>query len=81
MLQRRNPDQISAIESTGTTEQATATATVTFVQVRDKTWFTKADPPPHVGEKGIVRLRNHVIAEPLVGANYCGIGAAGACGA
>jgi len=66
----------------GTSQRATAIATVSFVRVRDKTYFTKADPPPHVGERRTVRLNSHVITEPLVGATYCGRGAAArACGA
>ncbi|MDP9223915.1 MAG: hypothetical protein M3P18_08665 [Actinomycetota bacterium] len=50
----------------GTSQRATAIATVSFGRVRDKTYFTKADPPPHVGERRTLRLNNHVITEPLV---------------
>jgi len=55
----------------GTRRSATATATVTFVRVWDKTWFTKADPPPHLGERRTLRLRDGVLTEPLVGTDYC----------
>ena len=56
----------------GTSRSAAATATVTFVRVRDRTWFTKADPPPHVGQTATLVLRDSVLTEPLVGASYCG---------
>src|SRR5919109_1508816 len=47
----------------GTPRAATATATVTAVRIDDKSWFTKANPAPHVGESATIRLRTGVITE------------------
>lgn len=55
----------------GTRRAAAATATVTAVRIGDRSWFTKAHPPPHVGESRTIRLRDGVISETLTGINYC----------
>ena len=55
----------------GTAADATASATVSGVWVRDKTAFTNKYPAPHVGETRTLRLRNGVITETLTGTNYC----------
>jgi hypothetical protein len=67
----------------GTTTNATVTATVTGVWIRDRSAYTKAYPAPHVGEMRVLRLRNGVLTETLTGANYCDNEAenAGKCGA
>jgi hypothetical protein len=67
----------------GTTTNASVTATVTGVWVRDRSAFTSAGPAPHVGEVRVLRLTNGVLTEPLTGANYCDNKAesAGKCGA
>lgn len=67
----------------GTTTNASVTATVTGVWVRDRSAFTNAGPAPHVGEMRVLRLRNGVLTETLTGANYCDNKAesAGKCGA
>jgi hypothetical protein len=67
----------------GTTNNATATALVTGVWVRDRNAFTKAYPPPQVGEVRVIRLRNGVIGETLSGTDYCDTNAEneGKCGA
>jgi len=56
----------------GTSRAATATATVTAVRIDDRSWFSKANPAPHVGESATIRLRAGVITEMLTGTNYCG---------
>ena len=58
----------------GTPQDATARATVTAVRIGDRHFFTAAHPPPHVGESFVLRLRDGVITEPVLGANYCGPG-------
>ena len=55
----------------GTENDATASARVTGVWVRDRTAFTRAYPSPHVGEVRVIRLRNGVVSETLTGTNYC----------
>jgi hypothetical protein len=55
----------------GTPHDATATATVTAVHIGDRSAFTAARPPPHVGESRRIRLREGVITETLTGAKYC----------
>ena len=67
----------------GTASDATATATVTGVWVRDKTAFTKKYPAPHLGETRTLRLHGGVITETLTGTNYCNntAEAQGKCGA
>ena len=67
----------------GTTTNASVSATVTGVWIRDRSAFTKAYAPPHLGEVRVLRLKNGVITEPLTGANYCNTQAenAGKCGA
>jgi len=67
----------------GTTRNASVTATVTGVWIRDRSAFTKAYPAPHVGEMRVLRLRHGVLNETLTGANYCDNEAenAGKCGA
>jgi hypothetical protein len=42
------------------------------VRVDDKSWFTKTNPAPHVGEAATIRLRAGVITETLTATNYCG---------
>jgi hypothetical protein len=58
----------------GTPHDAAATATVTAVRIGDRRVFTAAHPPPRVGESFELRLRDGVITDPLIGANYCGPG-------
>lgn len=58
----------------GTPHNATATAKVTAVRIRDRSFFTAAHPPPRVGDSFRIRLRNGVITELHTGANYCGPG-------
>ena len=58
----------------GTRRAATATATLTGVRVGDRSWFSNANPAPHVGESATIRLRNGVITETLTRAHYCGPG-------
>jgi hypothetical protein len=66
----------------GTASDATAVATVTAVWVRDRSAFSEKDPAPRVGERRVIRLRNHVLTETLTGIDYCGPGAgAFKCGA
>jgi len=67
----------------GTTQDASVTATVTGVWIRDRSAFTKAYPAPHVGEVRVLRLRHGVLTETLTGAVYCDNEAenAGKCGA
>jgi hypothetical protein len=55
----------------GTPRAAAATATVTAVRIGDRSWFTKANPAPHVGESRTIRLRDGVITETLTQTNYC----------
>src|SRR5262245_4649181 len=50
---------------------ATAQATVTRVEVRNRKWFTKARPAPYVGERGTIRVRNGALYEGLTGVYYC----------
>jgi hypothetical protein len=56
----------------GTPSAASATATVIAVRIGDKSWFTKAHPPPHVDESRRIKLRDGVITETLTGTPYCG---------
>lgn len=56
----------------GTTKLATAIATVVSVRVQDRSFFSKARPAPHVGERRTIQLRGGVIIERLTGAYYCG---------
>jgi hypothetical protein len=67
----------------GTTNRATARARVTAVHVHDHSYYSEAHPPPHVGERRHLRLRNGVIKEPFTHTNYCNPKAdvKGACGA
>lgn len=65
----------------GTPQLATATAVVTAVHVYDQTGFSPSLPPPRVGQKGTIKLRDHVIDEGLTGINYCGVDAPDVCGA
>lgn len=69
----------------GTPRAASATATVMAVRIGDRRWFSKAHPPPHVGQSRRIRLRDGVIIETITGVNYCGSNAkewvAAGCGA
>lgn len=56
----------------GTLSAASATATVTAVRIGDKSWYSKAHPPPHVGESRRITLRDGVITETLTATPYCG---------
>jgi hypothetical protein len=64
----------------GTTTRASARARVTRVHVYDHSYFSKSHPPPHVGEKGRLRLRHRVIHEPFTHTTFCGPHSS-ACGA
>jgi hypothetical protein len=71
-------------EPHGTPRAAKATATVTAVRIRDRSWFSQANPAPRVGQSATVRFRDGVISETLTRANYCGPSVnwiAGGCGA
>jgi hypothetical protein len=67
----------------GTWLNATVTATVISVAVHDKSAFAPGHRPPHLGQKGQLRLRDGVITEPLTGTLYCDMAAdlKGTCGA
>src|SRR3954468_13858898 len=67
----------------GTRRRASVRARVTWVKVRDKSYFSKKHPAPHVGQRRRMRLRNGVIKETLTGATYCNWKASrkGICGA
>jgi hypothetical protein len=67
----------------GTRRRASVRARVTWVKVRDKSYFSKKHPAPHVGQRRRMRLRNGVIKERLTGATYCNSKASdkGICGA
>jgi hypothetical protein len=67
----------------GTTQNATATATVTAVKVHDRSVYTKTQPAPRIGETRTVRLKGGVITDELTGADYCDARAEndGTCGA
>ena len=67
----------------GTRRRASVRARVTWVKVRDKSYFSKKHPPPHVGQRRRMRLRNGVITEPFIHTNYCDrrAGRKGICGA
>jgi hypothetical protein len=56
----------------GTPNAASATATVTSVRIGDRGWFSKAHPPPQVGESRRIKLRDGVITATLTGSPYCG---------
>jgi hypothetical protein len=56
----------------GTSHAASAIATITAVRIGDRSWFSKAHPPPDVGESRRIRLRDGVITETLTEVNYCG---------
>jgi hypothetical protein len=60
--------------ASGTSHDATATATVTAVRIGDRNVFTAAHPAPRVGQSFRIRLHDGVITEPLTSANYCGPG-------
>ncbi len=64
----------------GTPNDATATMTITSVQVHD--WLDP-QPPPRVGQQATLVLNGGVITEPLTDTNYCdyAAGAQGTCGA
>jgi hypothetical protein len=55
----------------GTSQAATAIATVTAVRIHDTSYSRKAHPAPHVGESRTLRLRDGVITERLTGTTYC----------
>lgn len=63
--------QFQLSHPSGQRADATATATVTAVRIGDRSVFTKAHPPPHVGETSTIRLHDGVIVETLTGTNYC----------
>jgi hypothetical protein len=67
----------------GTPSHASARARVTAVHVHDHRYFSKSNPPPHVGERRRLRLGHGVIKEPLTHTNYCTLKAdlKGYCGA
>jgi len=56
----------------GSPHDAMATATVTAVRLGNTSSFTAARPPRRLGESRTIRLRDGVITETLIGANYCG---------
>jgi len=56
----------------GTTEAATARATVTRVRVTDRQWLTKAHPAPRVGQAATIRVGDDGnVYEGLTGVYYC----------
>jgi hypothetical protein len=55
----------------GTWRTARAIATVIRVRYRNRQYFTKARPAPHVGETRIIRLKGGLLLESLTGAVYC----------
>jgi hypothetical protein len=55
----------------GTSQAATAIATVTAVRIRDTSYYGNAHPAPHVGESRTLRLREGVMTESLTGTTYC----------
>jgi hypothetical protein len=55
----------------GTAQAAKAQATVTDVDLVNRKWFTKAHPPPYVGERGTISLRKNALYEGLTGVYYC----------
>jgi hypothetical protein len=67
----------------GTSSHASARARVTAVHVRDHRYFSKSNPPPHIGERRRLRLAHGVIKEPFTKTNYCTLKAdlKGYCGA
>src|SRR5215213_2885491 len=67
----------------GTSRRASIRARVTEVHVRDHSYFSRKNPPPHVGQRGRLRLRHGVIRERITGTIYCGPRASrkGRCGA
>ncbi|MCP2243866.1 hypothetical protein [Lentzea aerocolonigenes] len=60
--------------------EATATVTVTSVQLHD---WSRSDPAPKVGQMATIKLADGIITEPLAGATYCDHAKqlAGVCGA
>jgi hypothetical protein len=67
----------------GTASHASARARVTAVHVHDHSYYSKSNPPPHVGERRRLRLGNGVIKEPFTQTTYCSTKAdlKGYCGA
>jgi hypothetical protein len=55
----------------GTWRNGRAVATVIRVRYRNRQYFTKARPAPHVGERRTIRLKNGLLLESLTGAVYC----------
>jgi hypothetical protein len=55
----------------GTWRNGQALATVTRVRYRNRQYFTKARPAPHVGETRTIHLREGLLLESLTGATYC----------
>lgn len=67
----------------GTPRNATVTATVTWVRLRERGMWPKTIPVPHVGDRRTLRFRNGVLTESLTGTTYCAPsrGGDGKCGA
>lgn len=67
----------------GTMSNASVTATVTAVIVRDPKFYPPGNPPPRVGQSAKLTLKNGEIVEPITNTNYCNnaAGAKGLCGA
>lgn len=67
----------------GGARHASAKARVTHVHVYDHSYYSRSNPPPHVGEVRRITLRRGVINEKITGTNYCNMHAdmTGACGA
>jgi hypothetical protein len=67
----------------GTRAHGSARAIVVAVRVFDRSAFSKKNPPPHKGQRGLLRLRHGVLSEPFTQTIYCDERAdkTGACGA
>jgi hypothetical protein len=66
----------------GVAGDATATTRVTAVTLHNKAIYWRNRPRPHVGQVGMLRLKNHVITDSITGTIFCGPGARiGRCGA
>ena len=58
-----------------------ATVVVTQVRLHDRHALPPGRKPPHVGQRGTLSLRAHVLVDSVTGDNYCGAGAKPVCGA
>lgn len=62
---------LRVLKPTGTAQNATVETKVAAVWVPHPIGFTRRNPPPKVGETGMLRLRHGVITDTLTGATYC----------